>query len=185
MFKQSIDDLRVDFVMHVYESITKQIQQMDLKISILISWDGIIAVGLAREITQIITNRLFSVSTIAPAAICILALLIAGWFCYRVLKPRQGTVEEDGFAGLLYSGDILKLGNGNQARMVQYMNELIKIDDHEKLYQQFIKSIVLISGISMFKNRMFTRGLLATLISFTGLVGVMAVVNFNLTKLIK
>ena len=184
MFRQGIEDLRADFVMKVYDSITKQIQQMDLKISILISWDGIIAVGLARSISQIVSNRMVHASTLIPAAVCTAFLLIAGFYCYRVLKPRQ-TKLDDGFAGLLYSGDIVRLGKENRKRMTLYMDELMGINDYEKLYQQFVKSIVLISDVHLYKNRMFNRALLATLALFTGLVSVMAFVNFHLTKLIR
>ena len=182
MLKLSLEDLKIDFVMNVYESITKQIQQMDLKISILISWNGIIAVMLGREISAIYKGKVFEFYAIGLAIGVLITLVLGSIYCYKVLKPRSGNTEE-GFAGLLYSGDIMKLGNTTSERIASYMNHLLEIDDYDKFYKQFTKSIVLISSINQYKNKMFIRGLLVTVISFSLLVGLLAVVGVKLAKI--
>ena len=178
MLKFNIEDLKVDFVVSVYESVTKQIQQMDIKISILLSWNGLIAVMLGRLITTMVSEQKLSALTILLAVIVVITLFITGIFCFRVLKPRKGAME-DGFAGLLYSGDIMKLGEKNEDRIQAYLDNLLKIDTHEMLYSQFVKSIVLISEINQYKNNLFLRGLISTVICFSALVALLSLVGIK------
>jgi hypothetical protein len=37
----SQEGMSYQFVVHVYEAITKQIQQFDVKVSVLLSWNGV------------------------------------------------------------------------------------------------------------------------------------------------
>jgi hypothetical protein len=97
-----------------------------------------------------------------------------------VLKPRQATGNaqaREGFAGLLYSDDILKLGDSARERIARYNQELLGISTHEELYRQFTKSIVLISEVLNQKNMFFSRALMASVVAFTLLLGLMAVMG--------
>lgn len=178
--KLSIEDLKLDFVRNVYEAITKQIQQMDLKISIILSWNGAMAVILAKQVTDMISARSYHLLPVALMLVIFTAMAFAATYSYRVLKPRKarstGQVQE-GFAGLLYSEDILNLGPSARERMARYNEELLTISTHEELYRQFTKSIVLISEVQHRKNTLFTRALMASVLAFTLLLGLMAVMG--------
>lgn len=180
--RMDIEDVKLDFVMSVYDAITKQIQQMDMKISILLSWNGVVAVLLGREITSIFRAKLLEWDILALVFGIVFTLIVSGLYCYRVLKPRSGEIDNT-HVGLLWSGDILKLGKKNEERISQYMNELLHIDTHDKLYEQFVKSIVLISDIQARKNRMFIKGLIVTVVGFTLLVGLIAIVGVKMNNL--
>jgi hypothetical protein len=180
MLKLSIEDLKLDFVRNVYEAITKQIQQMDLKISIILSWNGAMAVLLAKQVTDLISARSYHVFPIALMVAITVSMGFTGVYSYRVLKPRQAKGQNktgDGFAGLLYSDDILKLGPDARERIARYNAELLGIQTHEELYRQFTKSIVLISEVQNRKNKLFTRALLFSVMSFTLLLGLMTLMG--------
>ncbi|MBI4978023.1 MAG: hypothetical protein HZC28_11100 [Spirochaetes bacterium] len=181
MVKLTIDDVKIDFVMNVYESITKQIQQMDLKISILLSWCGVIAAVLGREVAILIAQRQMRYSTIILTVGVVVSLLVSGFYIFQVLKPRKGKIgEKSSFVGLLWSGDILNLGKESRGRIKNYLHALTDITNHKQIYEQFVTSIVLISTIQDSKNRNFLGGLIATVISFSLLVALMAIVEIKL-----
>ena len=90
---------------------------------------------------------------------------------------------ENRFDGLLWSGDIQKLGAEHADRISNYLNQLLQIDTQEKLYQQYITSIVLISDIHLYKNKKFIQGLLATLTGFSLLLFLMALMGLSQGKL--
>ncbi len=163
--QKNVEDIKLDFVLTVYEAITKQIQQMDLKISILLSWNGVIAVMISREIAFLFGEKVFRPFPVAVLIISIAGLILSALYTYRVLKPRVGKMEAS-HAGLLFAGDILRLGRNGTERMKKYMEQLLAIADHEQLYRQYVKSIVLISNISVNKNALFNRALAATATSF-------------------
>ena len=180
MLKLSIEDLKLEFVRIVYEAITKQIQQMDLKISIILSWNGAMAVILAKQITDLIHNRNYDVLSVLLLAAIVISMGFTSTYSYRVLKPRKAHhngPQGEGFAGLLFAGDILNLGKGAGDRISAYSAELLKIETHEELYRQFTKSIVLISEVQMNKNRLFTRALMGSVLSFILLLAVMMVMG--------
>lgn len=179
MYKD-LDELKLEFVRNVYEAITKQIQQMDLKISILLSWNGVIAVLFGREVAEIVAGKRFDVWILIMGAAVVLSLGISAVLCYRVLKPRAGSSpDKEGFAGLLYAGDIQDLGKNPVERMGAYMDNLLKMDTHAEVYQQFVKSIVLISGIQLEKNRFFLKALTSTVICFALLLSLMGILWMN------
>ena len=180
MLKLSIEDLKLDFVRQVYEAITKQIQQMDIKMSIILSWNGAMAVLLAKQVTDLIRSRHVEVIPIVLMAAVLVFMAFAGSYSYRVLKPRSAKSQaqvKEGFAGLLYSDDVLNLGPTARERIARYQEELLSIDTHEQLYRQFTKSIVLISEIQNKKNRLFTRALMCSVASFTLLLALMMVME--------
>jgi hypothetical protein len=180
LIKLSIEDLKIDFVRNVYEAITKQIQQMDLKISIILSWNGAMAVILAKQVTDLISTRTYHPIPIVLMLAIATSMGFSATYSYRVLKPRKaksnGKVSE-GFAGLLYSDDILNLGATARERMTRYSQELLGIQTHEELYRQFTKSIVLISEVQDRKNRLFTRALMCSVLSFTMLLALMTIMG--------
>ncbi len=167
--QKNIEDLKLDFVLTVYEAITKQIQQMDLKISILLSWNGVIAVMMSREVASLFSDKAFKIFPSVTLTLSILAIALSAYYIYRVLKPRVGNMDNN-FAGLLFAGDILALGKDGNERMKNYLQYLLAIRSHEDLYQQFSKSIVLISAINVTKNQLFNRALTSTSFSFFALV---------------
>lgn len=180
MLQLSIEDLKLDFVRSVYEAITRQIQQMDLKISVILSWNGAMAVILAKQVTDMIAGRTFHPLPVALMLAIFTAMAFAASYSYRVLKPRQANSNgqaKEGFAGLLYSDDILKLGASARERIARYNEELLAISTHEELYRQFTKSIVLISEVLNQKNMFFSRALMASVVAFTLLLGLMAMMG--------
>lgn len=172
MLKLSLEDLKLEFVRQVYEAITKQIQQMDIKMSIILSWNGAMAILLAKQVSDLITSHMFRPIPIGLMLVITVLMGFAATYAYRVIKPRTAKGQAgDGWAGLLYSEDILNLGPAARERMARYQEELLSIDSHESLYRQFTKSIVLISEIQDKKNRLFTRALLCSVVAFTLLLG--------------
>jgi hypothetical protein len=179
MFRMDIEELKLVFVMSVYDSVTKQIQQLDLKSSFILSWNGVIGVLLSHEFALIVhadRNR-GSLIMLALAVVC--SLIVSGFYCYKVLRPRVGAVKER-FDGLLWAGDIQKLGLTHADRIAVYMKQLIEITTHDKLYEQFVTSIVLISEILLAKHKSFRQALFATAISFSLLLSLMAIAGLNL-----
>jgi hypothetical protein len=182
---RDIDDLKADFVLSVYDQITKQIQQTDLKTSIIISWDSVIAIMLGRELGQMVSGRFVNPFTIAVASLCAVFLAVSGVFIFWTLKPRTKVTKRPGFTGLLYTGDILRLGHKASERVPAYLEALSAIREPPGIYEQFANSIVLISDIMRRKNRSFMRALGATAISFGFLVVLIGVVAIRLGLLDK
>jgi len=160
--------------MNVYDQLTKQIQQLDLKVSLLLTWNGVIATLLSREVGRLVGVGLTSLRLILPA-ISLLCLVSAAYYIMQVLIPRKGIIKKSvtTFTGLLYSGDIMNLGKTNPERVSNYLSALNNINSHEQIYEQFTRSIVLISQIFEKKNRAFIRGLIVTSIGFGCLIGLM------------
>jgi hypothetical protein len=180
MLKLSLEDLKLDFVRQVYEAITKQIQQMDIKMSIVLSWNGAMAVLLAKQVSDLIASRTFRITPVILMVLITTLMGFAASYAYRVIKPRTAKSQKqvkDGFAGLLYSDDILNLGPSARERMARYQEELLGIDSHENLYRHFTKSIVLISEVQHKKNVLFTRALMCSVLSFTLLLALMLVMD--------
>lgn len=174
MLKLSIEDLKLEFVRSVYEAITKQIQQMDLKISIILSWNGAMAVILAKQVTDMIGSKNYHWLVIFLMLGIITSMGFSAVFSYQVLKPRKAKGKsQEAFAGLLYSADILNLGKSARDRIQKYTDELLSINTHEELYRQFTKSIVLISEVQDKKNGLFVRALFTSVVSFTLLLALM------------
>ena len=167
---KDLDDLKSAFVITVYDQITRQIQQIDLKTSIIISWDSVIAIMLGRELGQMVSGSFVNPFTVIVASLCAFFMAISGIFIFWTLKPRAKVTRRQGFTGLLYTGDILKLGHRPGERVSAYMNALLSIRDPEGVYEQFINSIVLISDIMRRKNRSFMQALAFTAFSFGFLV---------------
>ena len=167
--RKSFDDVRLDFLMNVYDSISRQIQAMDLKISILLSWNGVVAVMGSRELSMILKFKEGHSGSVWLLVVVALCLGLSSYYTWGVLKPRIGRIP-DTFAGLLFSGDILQLGKNPAERMAGYLKHLQSVEDHDHLYQQFSKSIVLISEIHVTKNRLFNKGISATALAFLILV---------------
>lgn len=162
---KSLEELKLDFILSVYDTITKQIQAMDLKISILLSWNGVIAVMLGREIGSYFSATTVNLFTMVCIILSVAGLVASAFFIWGVLKPRVGKMENH-FTGLLFSEDILRLASTPGRRMDVFMNQLIAIKSPEEIFQQFSKSIVLISEIHHKKNKLFNRGLTSTALSF-------------------
>ncbi len=177
MAQKTIEEMKADFVMAVFETINKQIQQTDIKTSLIISMDSIIAIVLGREVGQIIGGRGLNPAVIVFASLCMLFLSVSIYFIYWTLRPRTRISTRDDFTGLLYTGDILRLAKKPSDRIAAYMKELESLTDPSMVYGQFVNSIVLISDVSRRKNRSFQSGLLFTAISFGFLVLLMATVS--------
>jgi hypothetical protein len=177
-----IEDMKMSFVMSVFDSITKQIHQSDLKASFILSWNGVIAILLSHLLASIVHAESHKWTLLLIATCVAASLASSGAFCYKVLRPRVGVIKERN-DGLLWSGDIHKLGVTHPERIEQYMCRLLTIDSREKLYEQFVTSIVLISEISLVKNKMFIRALISTVVSFSLLVSLMAIMGLKLSKL--
>lgn len=190
MIKLSIEDVKAVFIMTVYEGISKQIQQVDLKISLLLTWNGVSAAVMVRTIGTIISEREMGFLKILLTVLATISLITAGYFIMRVMIPRKGFVEseeavetdlekikkaEPAFAGLLYTGDILKLGNDNRQRILNYISTLNNIQTHEQVYEQFAKSIVLISHIFEKKALLFSKALISTVIAFVCVVSLILI----------
>ncbi len=180
MSQKTLDELKIDFVVAAYDSIGRQIQQTDIKVSLIISWDSVIAIMLGREVGQMVSGRFVNVVTVPIASLCILFLAISGVFIFWTLKPRTKLSKLKEFTGLLYTGDVLRLGKNSNARIENYMRSLIAIEDAPSLYEQFVNSIVQISDVAMRKNKSFMRGLAATAISFGFLVLLIGIVSVRI-----
>jgi hypothetical protein len=178
--QKTLDELKIDFVVAAYDSITKQIQQTDLKVSLIISWDSVIAIMLGREIGQMVSGRFVNALTVPIVSLCVLFLAVSGVFIFWTLKPRAKISKRGDFTGLLYTGDILRLGRNSTARIEAYMRKMMGIDKSPDLYEQFVNSIVMISDVAHRKNKSFLNGLAATAISFGFLVLLIAVVSVRL-----
>lgn len=178
--EKTIDELKIDFTFAAYESITKQIQQTDLKVSLILSWDSIIAVMLGREIGQMVQGRFVNALTVLVVSLCVAFLAVSGVFIFLTLKPRMKISKREKFTGLLYTGDILRLGKNSSERIESYMRHLTAIKDAPELYEQFVSSIVLISQIAHRKNKSFMSGLAATAISFGFLVTLIAIMSVRI-----
>jgi hypothetical protein len=168
MFR-NLDELKVEFVISVYETITRQIQHTDIKTSILISWDGVMAVMLGRQIVSAASVGRLGVWAMGLAGLVGVALVLSGISIYQILRPRSTSMAEDSGAaapGLLYSGDILRLGKTPSDRMGSYLQTLVSMEDPSQIYSHYVKSIVLIAEISLGKNRRFVRGLLFSTVGF-------------------
>ncbi len=161
-------DLRYEFVRNVYEAITKQIQQFDVKVSVLLSWNGVIAVLLGREVILLFSNVKPTLLIYVFLFLSAIFLIISSIFCYRILKP-QNKINEDG-DGIFWAGDILRLGKNHKERVERYLNILLKIEKSEDFSRQVIQSVVGISEILMRKNKFFFYGLFATITSFIFLI---------------
>lgn len=182
MLRLNIEDLKLEFVRTVYESITKQIQQMDLKMSVIISWNGAMAVMLAKQVTDMIAGGAVHFLPVVLMVGVMGSMVFSGFFTFQVMKPRKAKAggTSEGFAGLLYSGDILDLGPTARERISRYTQELLDISTHDQLYRQFTKSIVLISQIQERKNSLFVQALLTSVVSFTLLLALMMVMSLIL-----
>ncbi|MFN3660705.1 MAG: hypothetical protein ACK4TN_05660 [Brevinematales bacterium] len=162
------ENLRYQFVIHAYEAITKQIQQFDVKVSVLLSWNGVIAVLLGREVVllfSVVKPTFFILFLLLVSASF---LLVASVFCYRLLRP-QIKVNEEG-DGIFWAGDILRLGKDHGERVERYMQVLMQLHQPEDYAKQIVHSVVGISEIFMRKNRYFFYGLFATIASFLFLI---------------
>jgi uncharacterized membrane protein len=173
---KDLDDLKAEFVLAVYDQITKQIQQIDLKTSIVISWDSVIAVMLGRELGQMVSGHFINAFTIPLASLCVVFLALSGVFIFWTLKPRARLAKRPGFAGLLYTGDILRLGKGPEERREAYLKSLMAIDKADGIYDQFVNSVVLISDVLRRKNKSFMNALANAAISFGFLVVIIGTV---------
>ncbi|MFP4362638.1 MAG: hypothetical protein ACLFR1_02085 [Spirochaetia bacterium] len=180
--KRHIEDVKIQFVLEVYESINKQIQHMDIKTSILLSWNGISAVLLGRELIVMVAAHMLNFATGIMASCSLVLLIISSIYVYTVLKPRVGAIRETNFTGLLYSGDILSLGKDATERMKRYIDELVAIESQEEIYQQFVKSIVLIADIQNQKHKKFIQALAYTAVAFALLVALIAIVGIQSTN---
>ena len=177
---KSLDDLKIQFVVSVYETITRQIQHADIKTSILISWDGAIAVMLGREIAEMTSRGAFSIGVTALAISVAVGLIASGISVYQILRPRspgQSDPEIASEPGLLYAGDILKLGKTPTNRMKSYLEMLVGMEEPGQIYSHYVKSIVLVADIAVGKNRRFVRALLASTIAFCLLAVLIAVLG--------
>ncbi|GEM_PF-1244169 len=173
---RDLGDIKADFVMAVYDQITRQTQQIDLKTSILISWDSVIAIMLGRELGQMVSGKFVNPITIIIASFCALFLALSGIFIFWTLKPRSRVSKRPGFTGLLYTGDILKLGHKSSERAAAYLQALLAMNETSDVYNQFINSIVHVSDIMRRKNRSFLQGLALTAVSFGFLVALIGMV---------
>lgn len=178
--EKSLDELKIDFTLAAYETISKQIQQTDLKVSLIISWDSVIAIMLGREIGQMVSGRFVNALTVPLASLCALFLAISGIFIFWTLKPRTKISKRKEFTGLLYTGDILKLGRNSTARIEAYMRRLMEMRETPEIYEQFVNSVVQISDVARRKNKSFMNGLGATALSFGFLVLLIGIVSVRL-----
>lgn len=178
--EKTLEELKIDFTVAAYESITKQIQQTDLKVSLIISWDSIIAVMLGREIGQMVSGRFVNALTIPLVSLCVLFLAVSGVFIFWTLKPRAKVSKRAEFTGLLYTGDILRLGKNSTERIKAYLEHMMSMKSSPEIYEQFVNSIVQISAIANRKNKSFMSGLAATAISFGFLVFLIAVMSVRI-----
>jgi uncharacterized membrane protein len=178
--EKTLDELKIDFSVAAYESITKQIQQTDLKVSLIISWDSIIAVMLGREIGEMVSGRFVNALTVPLVSLCVIFLAISGVFIFWTLKPRAKISKRPQFTGLLYTGDILRLGKSANERIEAYMRHMLAMKSTPEIYEQFVNSVVQISHIAHRKNKSFMSGLAATAISFGFLVFLIAVLSVRL-----
>jgi hypothetical protein len=174
MQKHDIDDVKISFVLSVYETIQNQIRQADLKISLILSWVSITAVLLGREVASVFGTGQFHVLPIILVTIAVIGMIFSGVFIFGTLKPRTKPLAGLKTKGLLYTGDIVRLAEEPIDRVKAYMEEITAIKTHEEVYAQFVASIVSISDIAQVKNRMFLRALAATAVSFAALVGLVA-----------
>lgn len=177
MRKKHIDDLKIDFVMSVYESIQAQIRHADLKVSLILSWDSITVIMLGREIASMVAGRAVTPLHVILAGISLACVVASGVYIFGTLKPRVRSFADPSFKGLLYTGDILRLGKNAPERMTEYLSNLTAISENAEIYSQFIGSIVSVSEIVHIKNRMFLRALAATAIGFASLAGMIALVG--------
>ena len=178
----SVEERKSQFVVSVYDSITKQLQHLDVKTSILLSWNGIMALLLGKELMPIIMAQAFNFATIFIAACMLISLLISGAFAILVLKPRRGAVERAKSVGLLWTGDILGLGRNKTERMDNYQKTLKEITDADMICEQYSRSIVLLAEIHESKNKWFSRGLMTTVASFLLLILLVAVMGITLSQ---
>jgi hypothetical protein len=180
----NLDELKIQFVISVYDSITRQIQHTDIKTSILISWDGVMAVMLGREIVAIASNRQLGLSVTLIALAVGAALFASGIYVFQILRPRSPTVDAGikgaPERGLLYAGDILNLGRTPSDRIQSYLTILTGLNDAPEIYAQYIKSIILIADVSRNKNKMFLKALLASTVAFSLLAFLIALVGIRL-----
>lgn len=177
---KSLSEQKLDFVMSVYESINKQIQSTDLKTSVIISWDSVIAIMLGREIGQMVKGDFVNVFTVVIASLCVLFLGFSGIFIFGTLKPRTRVSKRREFVGLLYTGDVSRLAKTSSGRIDRYLQALMHIEKDEGLYEQFVNSIVLISDIQNMKNKSFMYALGFTAVSFGFLVALIGIVAVRL-----
>lgn len=168
--QKHLDDLKIEFVLSVYESIQNQIRHADIKVSLILSWVSITAVMLGREVSNMVVNKNYNVFSFIFIFIVLVTLGMSGAFIFGTLKPRMRRSKGKEFTGLLYTGDILRLGKEAPDRMVSYLTNLGKISSPEEINAQFVNSIVSISEIVEIKNKMFLRALASTAVSFAFLV---------------
>jgi hypothetical protein len=180
----NLDELKIQFVISVYDSITRQIQHTDIKTSILISWDGVMAVMLGREIVAIASNRHSGLSVTLIALAVGVALFISGLYVFQILRPRSPKVDAGANGvperGLLYAGDILNLGRTPSDRIQSYLTILTGLSETPQIYAQYVKSIILIADVSRNKNKMFLKALLASTVAFSLLAFLIALVGIKL-----
>ncbi|MCX7881661.1 MAG: hypothetical protein N2314_00360 [Brevinematales bacterium] len=162
------ENLRYEFVLHAYEAITKQIHQFDVKVSVLLSWNGVIAVLLGREVVLLFSAAKPTLFLLLLLFLSAFFLLVSSVFCYRLLRP-QIKVNEEG-NGIFWAGDILRLGKDHKERVEQYMKILLQLHSPEDYARQVVHSVVGISEIFMRKNTYFFYALFATITSFLFLI---------------
>jgi len=163
----SQEGMSYQFVVHVYEAITKQIQQFDVKVSVLLSWNGVIAVLLGRELVMLFSRARPTVFIVFLLVVTSLLLVISSFFCYRILRPQIKHAEGD---GIFWAGDILRLGSDYKSRVEKYLSVLKMLQKPEDYARQIVQSIVGISEILMEKNKLFFYALISTISSFVFLV---------------
>ncbi|URA09973.1 hypothetical protein [Thermospira aquatica] len=161
-------NLRYEFVSHVYDAITRQIQQFDVKVSVLLSWDGVIAIMLGREVVLLFSSVKPTLFIYAFLFMSAFFLIISSFFCYKILRP-QNKINEKG-NGIFWAGDILRLGKNHKERVESYLKVLSQLEKPEDFAEQIIQSVVGISEILMTKNKFFFFGLFATITSFVFLI---------------
>ncbi len=162
------DNLRYQFVTHVYDAITRQIQQFDVKVSVLLSWNGIIAIMLGREVVLLFSAVKPTFFIYVLLFVSAIFLIVSSFFCYKILRP-QNKINEKG-NGIFWAGDILRLGKNHKDRVEAYLKVLTQLEKPEDFAEQVIQSVVGISEILMAKNKFFFSGLFATIISFVFLI---------------
>ncbi len=177
----SIEEKKSQFVTSVYDSITKQLQHLDVKTSILLSWNGIMALLLGKELMPIIMAQALNWATIFISACMLISLLTSGALAILVLKPRRGALEKARSAGLLWTGDILRLGGNKMERIENYQKTLNEMVDVNTICDQYSRSIVLLAEIHESKNKWFSRGLMTTVVSFLLLILLVAVMGITLS----
>jgi len=162
------EDLRYQFVVHAYEAMMKQIQQFDVKVSVLLSWNGVIAVILGREVVLLFAQVKATSFILFSLVMAVVFLIVSSVFCYAMLRPRLKENEEG--EGIFWAGDILRLGVDHMQRVERYLTLLREMRSVEDYARQVVHSVVAVSEIFMRKTRFFFFALASTITSFLFLI---------------